>query len=70
MNPGKTLRSFRKLHGLTQHDLAAYLFVSDATISVWERNVCRISVEDFDKLLDYMGYKLTIIKKKEKKYEQ
>lgn len=66
MNPGKTLQDFRKLHGLTQSDLAAFMFVHPATIGTWERNECKLTVENFEKLMNYMGYEI-VIRKKEKK---
>ncbi len=67
MNPGKTLQDFRLLHGLTQKDLAAFFMVHPITISCWERGATKISFENFQKAMNYMGYDVVIRKKKESK---
>ena len=64
-DPGKTLRDFRKLHGLKQQDLAVFMHVHPGTISTWECGTVSIRTEDFIKLFDYMGYEIVIRKKKE-----
>lgn len=38
MNIGKTLRELRIENNLTQTQLANYLFVSQDTVSLWERD--------------------------------
>ena len=63
-DPGKTLQDFRKLHGLKQKDLAAFMHVHPITISTWETGASKISIDNYIKMFDYMGYEIVIRKKK------
>ena len=63
MNPGKTIHDFRLLKGLRQQDIAKELFVEASTISCWERGQSQITAENFEKILDFLGYELVIREK-------
>lgn len=69
MDPGRTLQDFRLLNKLTQKDIADFMNVHPVTVSCWERGATKISVEYFEKIMDYMGYEL-VIRKKKSKYEK
>ena len=64
MDPGKTIRNFRQLHGLRQKDVGDAVHVSSMTISSWERNVNYITFENFEKIMNFLGYEVVIIKKR------
>lgn len=70
MNGAKTVRTFRELHGVPQHELARRIYVTQPLISRIERGLCKCSVEMMDDILHALGYKLAIVKlKEEKSYE-
>lgn len=49
------IRELRKTHGLTQHDLADVLGVTETAISNWEHAKNRPSVDQFDRIAAYFG---------------
>lgn len=63
MDPGKTIHDFRLLKGLRQQDVAAVMFVEPGTISCWERGKSQITAENFEKVLNFLGYELVIREK-------
>lgn len=67
MDPGRTLQDFRLLNKLTQKDIADFMNVHPVTVSCWERGATKISVEYFEKIMDYMGYEIVIREKRDSK---
>lgn len=60
MNPGKTIRYLRELRGIQQKDLAASLFITPPTLSLWERNIQNITIGNMKKVLDKLNFELAI----------
>ena len=50
---------------LSQRDLAQKVRIAQSTIARMENNMHSMSIGNFTKLLDVLGYKLEIIKKEE-----
>ena len=66
---GLTIKTFRKLKGIKQKDLAAKLYMSQAHLSLMECGHVNVSVETMDEILHALGYKLAVMEIREKKYE-
>lgn len=63
IDPGRTLQDFRLLHKYTQKDIANLMNVAPATVGTWEREQCRVTFENFQKIMDFLGYEIVIRKK-------
>lgn len=63
IDPGKTLQDFRMLHKYTQKDIANLMNVTPATVGTWEREQCKVTFENFQKIMDFLGYEIVIRKK-------
>ena len=50
---------------MSQRDLAKKIGIAQSTIARMEKNMHSMSISNFTKLLDALGYKLEIIKKEE-----
>ena len=50
---------------ISQRDLASKIGIAQSTIARMEKNMHSMSISNFTKLLDALGYKLEIIKKGE-----
>ena len=50
---------------ISQRDLANKIGIAQSTIARMEKNMHSMSISNFTKLLDVLGYKLKIIKKEE-----
>ena len=50
---------------ISQRDLANKIWIAQSTIARMEKNMHSMSISNFTKLLDALGYKLEIIKKEE-----
>ena len=50
---------------ISQRDLANKIGIAQSTIARMEKNMHSMSISNFTKLLDALGYKLKIIKKEE-----
>ena len=50
---------------LSQRDLAKKIGIAQSTIARMEKNMHSMSISNFTKLLDALGYKLEIVKKEE-----
>ena len=50
---------------MSQRDLAKKIGIAQSTIARMEKNMHSMSINNFIKLLDALGYKLEIIKKEE-----
>ena len=50
---------------ISQRDLANKIGIAQSTIARMEKNMHSMSISNFTKLLDALGYKLEIIKKEE-----
>lgn len=63
IDPGRTLQDFRMLQKYTQKDIAKLMNVTPGTVGTWERSECRVSFENFQKIMDFLGYEIVIRKK-------
>lgn len=52
---GKNIKKFRKLSGLSQCELASKLNVSNRTISSWEIDRTKPSMDDVNKMIEIFG---------------
>ena len=50
---------------MSQRDLAKKIGIAQSTIARMEKNMHSMSISNFTKLLDALGYKLKIVKKEE-----
>ena len=50
---------------MSQRDLASKIGIAQSTIARMEKNMHSMSISNFTKLLDALGYKLEIIEKEE-----
>ena len=50
---------------ISQRDLASKIGIAQSTIARMEKNMHSMSISNFTKLLDALGYKLEIVKKEE-----
>ncbi|MBR1386505.1 MAG: helix-turn-helix transcriptional regulator [Bacilli bacterium] len=50
---------------VSQRDLAKKIGIAQSTIARMEKNMHSMSISNFTKLLDALGYKLEIVKKEE-----
>ena len=50
---------------MSQRDLAKKIGIAQSTIARMEKNMHSMSISNFTKLLDALGYKLEIVKKEE-----
>ena len=50
---------------ISQRDLAKKIGIAQSTIARMEKNMHSMSIGNFTKLLDVLGYKLDIVKKEE-----
>lgn len=63
IDPGITLQNFRRLHKFTQKDIAKFMCVTPATVGTWEREQCKVTFENFQTVMDFLGYEIVIRKK-------
>ena len=65
MSAGKTIKTLREKHGLTQGQLAIKSYISQGRISIYETGKTEPSVQVFEKILNALGYELVIRRKTE-----
>ena len=59
-------KKIRYESNISQRELANKIGIAQSTIARMEKNMHSMSISNFTKLLSVLGYKLEIIKKKEK----